>query len=202
MFFSSSAHELFASSSSEIIAPRQSKRTDTRILLLNTCDLPDPLADEMRSLIEQAFHAETTVLKVPPFARPSTSADRQYPAREFLLHLQSFAEEKTLVVAIADPDLSFPDLNFVFGLSDPANGTAVVSLHRFLGRKKIAQAGSPAFERTVKTAIHELGHLHGLAHCKDRKCVMFFSFTVADTDQKQRQFCGKCTRKLNRIEAP
>lgn len=201
MFFSSSAHELSVSFSSEIRAPRRSKGTDTRILLLNTCDLSDPLADEMRSLIEQTFHAETMVLKVP-FAHPSTSADRQYPAREFLQHLQSFAEEKTLVAAIADPDLSFPDLNFVFGLSDPANGIAVVSMYRFLGKKKIAQAGRPAFERTVKTVVHELGHLHGLPHCKDRKCVMFFSFTVADTDQKQRHFCSKCTRQLDRVEAP
>ena len=197
----SSAHELSVSFSSVETTPRQAKKTDTKILLLNTCDLPDPLADEMKFLIGQVFRAETTVLNVP-FPHASASPDRQYPAQEFLQYLQSFAAEKTLVAAFADPDLSFPGLNFVFGLSDPENGVSVVSLYRFLEKKKITRSDSRAFERTVKTAVHELGHLYGLSHCKDQKCVMFFSFNVADTDYKQKQFCGKCAEKLNRIEAP
>ena len=202
MVVSSSAREqLSASFSSEETTPRQAKKRDTKILLVNTCDLPDPLADEMKLLIGQVFRAETTVLKVP-FPHASASPDRQYPAREFLQYLQSFAAEKTLVAAIADPDLSFPGLNFVFGLSDPENGVAVVSLHRFLGKNKVTQSDCRAFERTLKTAVHELGHLYGLSHCKDQKCAMFFSFNVADTDYKQKQFCGRCAEKLNRVEAP
>ncbi len=200
MAVSLSAHELSASFSSDETTPRQAKKTDTKILLVNTCDLPDPLAEEMKLLIGQLFRAEVTVLKVP-FPHASASPDRQYPAREFLQYLQSFAAEKTLVAAIADPDLSFPGLNFVFGLSDPENGVSVVSMHRFLGKNKLTQSNHPAFERTLKTAVHELGHLYGLSHCKDRKCAMFFSFTVADTDYKQKQFCGTCTEKLDRIRS-
>ncbi|MHB8843588.1 MAG: archaemetzincin family Zn-dependent metalloprotease [Nitrospirota bacterium] len=197
MIVSSSAREqLPISFSSEETAPRQAKKPDTRILLVNTCDLPDPLADEMELLIGQVFRAETTVLKAPS-PRASTSPDRQYPAREFLQHLRSFAAENTLVAAIADPDLSFPGLNFVFGLSDHENGVAVVSMHRFLGKNNVAQSGRRAFERTLKTAVHELGHLHGLSHCNDQKCAMFFSFTVADTDYKEQHFCRRCAEKLH-----
>ncbi len=201
MFCSSSAHEPSASFSSERVTPRQAKKTNTVILLLNTCNLPEPLADEMKLLIAQVFHAEAMVLKIP-FPHAPASPDRQYPAREFLQHLQTFAAEETLVAAIADHDLSFPGLNFVFGLSDPENGVSVVSMHRFLQKKKITQSDLLAFERTLKTAVHELGHLYGLSHCKDRKCAMFFSFTVADTDYKQKRFCDRCAAKLNRIEAP
>jgi len=201
MIASSSAHGLSVSFSSVETTPRRAKKKDTKILLLNTCDLPDPLAAEMKFLIGQVFHAETTVLKVP-FPHASASPDRQYPAQEFLQYLQSFAAEKTLVAAIADPDLSFPGLNFVFGLSDPENGVSVVSLYRFLEKKKVTRSDHRAFERTVKTAVHELGHLYGLSHCKDQKCVMFFSFNVADTDYKQKQFCGRCAEKLSGIEAP
>lgn len=154
----------------------------------------------MKLLIGQVFGTETTVLKVP-FPHTSASPDRQYPAPDFLQYLQSFAAEKTLVTAIADPDLSFPGLNFVFGLSDAEKGVAVVSLHRFLGKKKVTGSGR-AFERTLKTTVHELGHLYGLSHCKDSKCVMFFSFNVADTDHKQKHFCVRCAAKLNRTEAP
>lgn len=195
MIVSSSAHEPSASFSSEETTPRQAKKTDTKILLVNTCDLPDPLADEMKLLIAQVFRAETTMLKVP-FPLASASPDRQYPAREFLQYLESFAAEKTLVAAIADSDLSFPGLNFVFGLSDPVNGVSVISMHRFLEKKKVTQSDR-AFERTLKTAVHELGHLYGLSHCKDQKCAMFFSFNVADTDYKQKQFCGRCAEKLS-----
>ena len=200
MVASSSAHVLSASFAAEETTPRQGKKTDRKILLVNTCGLPDPLADEMKLLIGQVFCAETTVLKVP-FPRASASPYRQYPARAFLQDLQSFAAEKTLVAAIADHDLSFPGLNFVFGLSDPENGVSVVSMHRFLQKKKTTQSDRPAFERTVKTAVHELGHLYGLSHCKDQKCAMFFSFNVADTDYKQKQFCSRCTDKLDRMQS-
>ena len=200
MVVSSSVRELSAFFASEETAPRQAKKTDTRILLLNTCELPDPLADEMKLLIGQVFRAETTVLKAP-FLRASGSPERQYPAREYLQYLHSFAAENTLVTAIAEHDLSFPGLNFVFGLSDPEHGVAVVSMHRFRSKKEIGRSPDlTAFERTLKTAVHELGHLYGLSHCKDQKCTMFFSFNVADTDHKQRQFCGKCTEKLDRIQ--
>ena len=200
MVASSSVHELSASFASEETTPRQAKKTDRTILLVNTCDLPDPLADEMKLLIGQVFCAETIVLKAP-FPCASVSPDRQYPAQEFLQGLRSFAAEKTLVAAIADHDLSFPGLNFVFGLSDSENGVSVVSMHRFLQKKKATRSDRPAFERTLKTAIHELGHLYGLSHCKDQKCAMFFSFNVADTDYKQKQFCSRCTEKLNRIQS-
>lgn len=196
MIVSSSAHErLSATFSSGEATPHHAKKTDTKILLVNTCDLPDPLADEMELHIGQVFRAETTVLKVPP-PPESASPDRQYPARDFVQHLQRFAAEKTLVAAIADRDLSFPDLNFVFGLSDRENGVAVVSLHRFLGKNTVIHTDRRAFERTLKTAVHELGHLHGLSHCSDQKCAMFFSFTVADTDYKEKRFCRRCTDKL------
>ena len=149
----------------------------------------------MKSLMGQVFRAETTVLKVP-FPHASASPDRQYPALEFLRYLRRFAAEKTLVAAIADPDLSYPGLNFVFGLSDHENGVAVVSRYRFLGKEKVARSDRRAFERTLKTTVHEVGHLYGLSHCKDHTCAMFFSFDVADTDHKQKQFCGRCAEKL------
>lgn len=195
MIVPASVQELSVPFSSKGTTLRQAKKADLRILLLNTCDLPDRLADEMKTLIEQVFAVGTTVLKVP-FPHASASPDRQYPAQELLQHLQTFSAEKTMVAAIAEPDLSFPGLNFVFGLSDAEKGVAVVSTHRFLGKKKITESAR-AFERTLKTTVHELGHLYGLSHCKDHACVMFFSFTVADTDHKQMQFCGRCAEKLH-----
>lgn len=46
----------------------------------------------------------------------------------------------------------------------------------------------------MKEAVHELGHTFGLVHCIDPKCVMFFSNSLADTDNKNTKFCKKCIK--------
>ncbi len=157
--------------------------------------------DEIADVLEDVFKTEVRREKKIFHHQPVCSG-RQYAASGFLETLKRLAAEEYLVLGITRADLSFPGLNYVFGLSNPEDGVCVVSMYRFLDRKEVAQSDRPAFERTLKTAVHELGHLYGLSHCKDRKCAMFFSFTVADTDYKQRQFCGRCTEKLNRIELP
>jgi len=51
-------------------------------------------------------------------------------------------------------------------------------------------------ERALKEAVHELGHLLGLPHCDNPRCIMFFSNTLADTDRKGPGFCPACRGKL------
>jgi archaemetzincin len=54
---------------------------------------------------------------------------------------------------------------------------------------------TPDFEilalRTLKEAVHELGHALALKHCQRNLCVMYFSNSILDTDKKQSLFCGK-----------
>jgi len=52
------------------------------------------------------------------------------------------------------------------------------------------------FERTFKELNHELGHTFGLLHCNSPRCVMNFSNSVLEVDQKSRFFCEKCQKKL------
>ena len=47
-------------------------------------------------------------------------------------------------------------------------------------------------ERSVKEAVHEIGHTLGLVHCRDPLCVMFFSSSFDDTDCKRSAFCERC----------
>ncbi|MDA8088075.1 MAG: hypothetical protein M0Z75_15430, partial [Nitrospiraceae bacterium] len=64
-----------------------------------------------------------------------------------------------------------------------------------LGRK--GEAPAKVARRASKTAIHELGHSYGLPHCRDHRCVMFFSFNLTDTDYKDSGFCKKCGKELS-----
>ena len=100
---------------------------------------------------------------------------------------------------ICDVDLFVPQLNFVFGEAEPGTGWAITSLTRlkeeFYGR---AEKKELLIKRTEKEAVHELGHLRGLAHCSDVHCVMHFSNSLADTDIKSADFCENCRKILKK----
>ncbi|MGH7273362.1 MAG: hypothetical protein ACREIQ_02735, partial [Nitrospiria bacterium] len=48
------------------------------------------------------------------------------------------------------------------------------------------------YQRALKETVHGLGHTYGLRHCPDPACVMHFSNSLEDTDQKAWSFCPKC----------
>lgn len=101
-------------------------------------------------------------------------------------------------LGIIDADIFAPGMNFVFGEADRSRRSAVISLARL----RQDYYGLPANEhllqnRVAKEAIHELGHILGLAHCANSACVMHFSNALADTDVKGDQFCLRCSHRLS-----
>ena len=102
-------------------------------------------------------------------------------------------------LGIANVDLYAPGLNFVFGIADPEGRRALISLARLRPEFYGSPPDDPLFlQRAVKEAVHELGHTYGLGHCRDPRCVMFFSNTLHDTDVKGPGFCAACKPKVNR----
>ncbi len=95
------------------------------------------------------------------------------------------------VLGIADLDAYVPGLNFVFGEAMLSGGYAVI----YLRRLKSIRWGK-YFERALKEAVHELGHTMGLTHCPRRSCVMSFSNSLRDVDNKSFRFCQRCAEKL------
>ncbi|HEX6370515.1 MAG TPA: matrixin family metalloprotease, partial [Longimicrobium sp.] len=57
-------------------------------------------------------------------------------------------------------------------------------------------------DRLLTEALHELGHLAGLAHCRRASCVMYPSRHIADSDHKEHAFCAECrpSLKLRRLQ--
>ena len=105
------------------------------------------------------------------------------------------AESGTRVLGVTDADLYEEGLNFVFGYAKKPGRVAIISLARLKG-----QGSMKLEDRTVKEAIHELGHTFGLDHDERRPgCVMRFSRNVDDTDRKDREFCPHCRKAVEVI---
>lgn len=118
---------------------------------------------------------------VPP--RAAMATDRgQWRAGALLDHVTRSGGPRLWIV---EGDLYADGLNFVFGLALRARG-AVVSTARL-----------PDEGMVVKEALHEAGHVLGLAHCRNA-CVMQFSNDLPHALAKPSSFCGTCRAKLDR----
>lgn len=90
-------------------------------------------------------------------------------------------------VGVSEADLRGGDRDYVFGEAARGGDWAVVSTAR------LGAPGEPEFRHRLLTeTLHELGHLAGLGHCDDERCLMAASAKVADVDRKRPELCGIC----------
>lgn len=108
---------------------------------------------------------------------------------------KSYIYEKVLLITAGD--LYTARNNFVFGLSHPKLGVAVVSATRldntFFGR--YADDAS-LIKRLVTEGCHEIAHLYGIEHCSNPRCIMYCPNNLDELDGKDTVFCGKCRLEL------
>lgn len=123
----------------------------------------------------------------------------QYLSDAILAELSQLDVSADRILGVVDLDLYTPDLNFVFGQASLGGRVALVALPRLRPEFYGHPPDEDLFrERTIKEAIHELGHTFGLGHCPHRTCVMHFSNSLPDTDFKGKDFCPLCRAQLER----
>lgn len=122
---------------------------------------------------------------------------KQYLASAILHNLSKSKDKNHKTLAIIDKDLYVPELNFVFGLADSSRGACIISTTRLKQTYYSLPEDKDLFlRRTLKEAVHEIGHLFNLNHCPDPSCVMHFSNSLLDTDRKDYNFCNSCKKLL------
>lgn len=98
------------------------------------------------------------------------------------------------VIALTSSDL-WPGegWNFVFGEASLTDRVGVWSL---------ARVGDPkenyplSLRRTLKTAVHETGHMLGIQHCIAHQCGMNGSNNLEESDRTPLWFCPACEAKV------
>jgi archaemetzincin len=142
-----------------------------------------------------------SVRRLPAVAIPSGAYDvkrGQYQSVELMKLLSRFTTpEASRVLGVTEVDLAIPMLSFLFGQAQFEGPVAIISLCRlhqeFYG---LPSQDSLLRERTVKEALHELGHTFGLVHCSDGSCAMRLATHIELVDSKSEAYCARCGMQL------
>jgi archaemetzincin len=124
---------------------------------------------------------------------------RQYHSSEILLQiLRAAPPDAHRLLGVTALDLFVPILTFLFGEAQYDGPAALVSIHR-LRPEFYDEPPDPMLlrERTLKEAVHELGHTFGLIHCPVPGCVMNASTGVEGIDAKSLRFCPRCREAVD-----
>lgn len=160
-------------------------------------DIPLLVPKVIAAHITGYLDLEATILE--PMPSPTYALDEQrlqFNAGTILQKLESMPFEGVdKIVGVLNIDLFVPVFTHVFGEARQRGRAALVSLFRLAnGRSEMAQPSPALLERTAKVALHELGHLYGLAHCENAPCLMHFSGNLEELDRLAFGLCRYCTR--------
>ena len=97
------------------------------------------------------------------------------------------------LIAFTNEDL-YPDTSmyYVFGQASLEDRVGVWSLYRLDDK-----TGFDRFlKRTLKIAVHEVGHMFSMRHCTKYECVMSGTNHLAETDRRPIDACPECMAKI------
>ena len=155
----------------------------------------DPLAVSIVAANLQALLGLNTSVQDPrPAPEYAYMATRQqFDALKIVKELSQETRKVYFRLGVTNLDICTPILTFVFGESQLGGSTALVSTSRLQGKR-----ADLAYERAAKISVHEVGHILGLEHCWELRCLMHFSRDVEQLDSLPLDFCETCQYESGR----
>lgn len=153
---------------------------------------------EISGLYPHEVHTLETDLDLAPAHSPERS---QYHATLVLASLlRKLPDSRSRILGITSVDLYVPVLTFVFGQAQLDGPGSLLSTFRLRNEYYgLPPDENVLLDRTIKEAVHELGHSFGLVHCPDPECVMSSSTYVEEVDLKGDWYCSSCTREMESL---
>jgi archaemetzincin len=169
-------------------------------------EFPDGDVEAIAAEMRRVYQVEVRRLSARPLPQSAYyQKRRRYRADKLLDHLAGEIPAElppgTRIVGLTTADISTTKDQFkdwgVFGLGALGGTAAMVSNHRL---KKKARDAAHVTARVTNTAVHELGHVLGLDHCVEPRCVMLdANGGISNTDESTGVPGPQCTAKLDRM---
>lgn len=173
-----------------------------RIAILSVGPVDGAIVEEVRCSLIEVFPNTAAAVLIDALPLPDEAYNHrrsQYHSSRILSHIKAYhlTVDVDRMLGVTEADLYIPGLNFVFDEALHRKGPAVISLFRLRPEYYCKLPNKELYlERASKEAVNEVGLTLSLGHCRDPRCVMFFSNSILDTDRKNCTFCEDCYLKL------
>ncbi len=144
--------------------------------------------------------ADTTLISaIPARAQRKVEGHRQLLTSYLLKRVlkPNLPDDAAAYVAFTAEDL-YPkkSWNYVFGNASIKDRIGVWSIYRFGDPTQNKKNYQLCLMRSIKTAVHETGHIFSLRHCLYKSCVMNGSAHLEEADARPHYLCNHCVAKL------
>jgi archaemetzincin len=142
------------------------------------CFVKKALEDTYRNILEVTIGEELDLIEEAYDPKRD-----QYNADILMNYFKKRLKVDLAGLWVVKEDLYCKGMNFIFGYASYYAG-AILSIYRLTSKELIE-----------KEAIHEIGHVLGLRHCRN-PCVMQFSNSLLEAEAKPSSLCPECRRKI------
>jgi archaemetzincin len=171
----------------------------SKIILVLLSQIDFQIIEPLSQSLEKTFYRPIEIKLEPGSLEYAYDAARkQYKSPLILSRLRRMKKDSSdKIMAVTGVDLYSPGYDFVYGEADIRAGVATLSINRLVteGRDISPDLGLVT-ERIIREATHEIGHLFGLGHCRDQKCVMRTCTCLSEVDEAQGGLCSECYKQL------